>query len=853
MAKINSVQNSFQSGELSPGMYGRSDEPEFQQGAKTISNFIVRPNGGLTRRPGTQFMGATKADLVTRLIPFPVKDRRFVIEVTPGRIRVWEEIDGTLALYPTNQTYRFPPVSSVIWGTATGQFWELFMDRADFPIASGMGPYAIANTGGGLPANLVAQSPDLYLHVHASADSSVGWTNGTFDEPKAPMLISFYASASEALENDGITVDHIDLGSSNGTGSHRLITQNAGFETVSRVNSTNKVRWARSDDELWLTEIVEGDHRTNDVYKIRYFEKRSGFEYNILDDDVGEGRIEIEWINASVDGPFHTFATTTPFDSPSENLEWTEDVGGDLTVNLRLFTMGHTTVGHGATAGTSLHSPEFDERPIGIVYGRERVGGSTDAAGVDTNWGVGTTLIIPASTQDGWMLRPFTRGATRIDTDFYAFGPTFTNNDGIQAIEIFQDRVCLAGGILPGTVSFGSLEQPMLFIPANIDGSTIDGSTSFQIAMQGDRDQRIHTMVSTPNKLFVITRQGVFAIAPSSGIFAFDSFDVAAVNRIPGSDVNGVTFGDFIAYVTADKRQIMAVDVNEEGVKFNTFSLTRFSDHILEAGVNTLAHQRSPGSVIWAVLDDGEMASTTFDREAGIIAAAQQIVAGDTVEVQDAISMPFHDGTEVVYLIVQRDINSVTKRYIEMVPAIPKYSTAIEDHILLDSAGIYDGAAVTNVPATTFDHLNGETGIDVYADGVYIGTRTISGGQFTVVLDDAASKIYAGYRYNSDLELLRPVESFPSFGSTEGSLKRNIATVTQFANAFGGKVGPDANDLQPIEYESTTPALFTGERETPIDDDHKRDAVLLIRADEPYPMDITAVVRRVDYESRGGE
>lgn len=847
MAKLNVAQTAFSAGELSPGMYGRSDLREHSEGAKTISNFIVRPQGGLTRRPGSIFAGATLADDQTRLIPFPVGERRFVVEMGDLFLRFWEEIDGTLALVPTSQDYVFPPVTNPVWDTAGLLSWNFLMDRKDIPLATGMGPYAISTTGS-LPAGsgLAAQSPNLYLSVTTIAGTSTSRNEYNYDANISPVEVRFWDSYADAT---GVTGGSgaVNLNTGNGTGTHTLTTQNPGFLTTTHTSAGDKIRWARSDAELWITSTETASPFSVNVYKIRYFEKLQSNAY-FGQSDVGEGHIEVEWINGAGDGPFHTISNTSEF---SEDLEWNEVAANPLTTIFEVFTLTQPNVGHGATweTGVTVEEALTIVPGKGLVYGRERVLGSSDSLGEVTNWGVGALDINIA--EEGEMVRPFTRAATRIDTDLYAFGPMFTETEPWRAVELFQGRICLAGGVRAGTVSFGSLERRFLFIPADIDGE-ITGATSFQLSIPNDQDLRVNSMVATQNKLFVITRQGVYSFAPVSGLFNAASFNSLAVNRIPGKDAQGISFGDFAGYITADGRHIMAVDVNNEGVKFNTFDLTRFSDHILEPGAHTLAHQRIPGSLIWSVLDDGAMASITFSREEGIIAAASQSVAGDTVEVEDAISMPFHDGTEVVYLSVKRDINSVTKRYIERINAIPEYSTAIEDYVLLDSAGIYDSSAVTNVPATTFDHLNGET-VDVYADGVHVGTKVISGGQFTVALTTAASKIYAGYKYNSDVEMFRPTESFPAFGTTEGSLKRNIAVVTQFSNTYGGQAGSSADDLEPIQYESDTPSLITDELETPIEDESKRDATLLIRANQPYPMDITSVIRRIDFEARGGE
>ena len=55
---INYTQ-SFQSGELSRKMDGRSDLDQYRTGCRDLDNFYVLPQGGVERRTGTQFIGLT--------------------------------------------------------------------------------------------------------------------------------------------------------------------------------------------------------------------------------------------------------------------------------------------------------------------------------------------------------------------------------------------------------------------------------------------------------------------------------------------------------------------------------------------------------------------------------------------------------------------------------------------------------------------------------------------------------------------------------------------------------------------------------------------------------------------------
>jgi len=56
MPKANVITTNFTTGEVSPLMKGRVDTTRYANGADTISNFTVKAQGGLWRRPGTQFI-----------------------------------------------------------------------------------------------------------------------------------------------------------------------------------------------------------------------------------------------------------------------------------------------------------------------------------------------------------------------------------------------------------------------------------------------------------------------------------------------------------------------------------------------------------------------------------------------------------------------------------------------------------------------------------------------------------------------------------------------------------------------------------------------------------------------------
>lgn len=67
--KIFDMKTSFAAGELSPLLHARVDLAQYANGAAYLNNFIILPQGGLSKRPGTVPLGE-KAYADVRLVPF---------------------------------------------------------------------------------------------------------------------------------------------------------------------------------------------------------------------------------------------------------------------------------------------------------------------------------------------------------------------------------------------------------------------------------------------------------------------------------------------------------------------------------------------------------------------------------------------------------------------------------------------------------------------------------------------------------------------------------------------------------------------------------------------------------------
>jgi hypothetical protein len=64
------ISRSFAGGELATALFARADQTKYQTGLRTCRNFIVQRFGGVTNRPGTQWICETKSSGQVRLLKF---------------------------------------------------------------------------------------------------------------------------------------------------------------------------------------------------------------------------------------------------------------------------------------------------------------------------------------------------------------------------------------------------------------------------------------------------------------------------------------------------------------------------------------------------------------------------------------------------------------------------------------------------------------------------------------------------------------------------------------------------------------------------------------------------------------
>ena len=90
MARSAPAFSSFTAGEISPRLEGRTNIEKYREGLSDLTNMVVMPHGGVTRRPGTEYLGEiSDSSVKSRLIPFQFKTSdTYILEFGNQTMRV---------------------------------------------------------------------------------------------------------------------------------------------------------------------------------------------------------------------------------------------------------------------------------------------------------------------------------------------------------------------------------------------------------------------------------------------------------------------------------------------------------------------------------------------------------------------------------------------------------------------------------------------------------------------------------------------------------------------------------------------------------------------------------------------
>lgn len=363
-----------------------------------------------------------------------------------------------------------------------------------------------------------------------------------------------------------------------------------------------------------------------------------------------------------------------------------------------------------------------------------------------------------------------------------------------QTVSFFEQRLFFGGSALFPQHIWGSAAGDYLNLTV---GNRDSDGVILQIA--GNDYNAITHLVSARN-LMPLTTSTEFSLAgPSNFAISGISSNVIKDHTRNGSNrVKPLRIGREIIFLQRDGKKVRAISYSVTEDANIAPDVLLYAEHLTKTHTFTdMAFAANPDFVAWVVRADGVLCSMILSREFETISWSRHTTDGAF----EAVATLPTDNADDVYLVVQRTINGVTRRFIEY------FDYTEVDTAYSDSSAIYDGVPTTTL--TGLSHLEGKT-VTAIADGQVHPDMVVTGG--SVALQFPASYVTVGLPFTSTVELLDP-EFGDATASTAGRAKSIIDIIARLQDTVNLNINGVAIPFRNVGEDLNTPVLpFTGDK-----------------------------------------
>lgn len=886
------LQASFVRGEISPKLRGRVDIEQYGQALADATNWLVTPQGGVDRRPGTKFVAPLRDESQTgRLVEFEFNEEQaYCLIVNAATIRfatlgamvgiAGQTITAISQANPGVLTYSgadnfatgdrclltgivgmtelnnsVARVGTVNTGANTLQLLTASGANQD---TTGFGAYV----SGGTITKLVEVTASSYiegilfdLQFAQAADtlyiaddgtppaklarsSDTSWSLSTIAFMDGPWLPEETGGTTLTPASTGSVVD-VDM-TSNSTSGYTAADDDSSanaFKVFDRDLSSslalpNTSGWVSIDFSSTTVRVADAYWLTAPTASPELMPTHwtvEGYTGSVW--EVIDGRAgETAW----APGERRYFEMTNVTAYQGYRLQWYAVDGGSTTeiAEWTIHENGDAQVPFNLTASatTGING--------GTGFVASDVGRTIRLMGSDGIWrwariaarSSSTVVTIRLFFHALLNIRPITRWQLS----------AFSETDGYpRAVAFYQDRLTWGGTLSQPRTAFASesanyeshrLSDP----PVESDGITAE--------MTGNQLSAV-TWLDEMGEMIAGTGGALRLIGPAAQAEPFSSFNIRSgkLSSIGAAALQPIVTDTGLLYVDRFRRRLLALRPSEGG-GYAPDDISWWSDHLLKAGVVDIAFQEDRFNVAWLVMEDGSLVACTYLPEYGVVGFTPMVIGGTDVAVESVAAIPSPGGA-AVYLIVKRTVNGATRRYLEVMASRFETGDDLEDAVFLDAAATVTGSGLTTL--TGLSWLIGQT-VGVFADGMDIGDATVSAaGSITLPGGASADTVTVGLRYTSRLETLRAPTAGNRDGSSYGRQMVLHTAALDLLNAKGLRVG-SLSGTRPFPHpdrDAAAGSLNTGVfPDLPVDDSHRNNGVVVVTTDRAYPATIRALI-----------
>lgn len=683
------AQVSFTRGEASPIAAARTDQAFYQNALGICLNFFVRAEGGVSNRPGLQYIGqCVSAPLGSYLVPFVYNNTQsYLVEVSssplapnPGTMNVYN--NGNL-IESLGAPYNPGDLVNIRWAqsadvlnlaVATTPPYQLTRQTlTNFTLASPQllnGPFQDINIDG--TTTVYASGTQGVVTLTASAPIfKIGHVGSLFTIQEQFLASIQPWEANKLLVSDSSGVSPVGLytrsdgkiyqcvnalvsGANTATGVfqpvHTSGTQEDGNGlTIPNLAAVVGVSWqfvSTNAGVCLITGYIDAYHVTGVV------QSDKGVYSNFPPTVVGGAQSVKGPFTFSGNGTTKTFTGLTAITTGDPNQFYVLVGGVFADPTTYSVSLANTSITFNTAPPTGTSNIVINQVTGTLI--NDRVGGSTFMPGLclSTYWAFGSF-----STVQGW---PAT-------------------------VVYFNDRLVFGGTQLQPQTAFTSIVSN--YIDFGVSNPTVD-SDGIVFTMNARRENPIVDLIPL-NDLLVGTASTIWRVTHSASVGAITPSDISLLpqNFYGEQAVPSVQTGDTVIYAQWGGRKIRDLVYQFQYDKYVGTELTVFARQIFPYGtaVTRMAYAPEPYGLLFCVRSDGVLCVCAYLPEQQVTAWSRYTTAGFF---EDVCVLP-ENGSFSVYVIVRRVINGQTVRYIERFK--PREYVTTQDAFFVDSGLTYDG------------------------------------------------------------------------------------------------------------------------------------------------------------------
>lgn len=832
MAKVSPAVRSFNSGEFSPLVEGRTDIDRYDASLRKMINFVAAPQGALIRRSGTTFMGEgydkTKK---SALFPFIFSDEQaLMIEGGDNRMRFW--FDTGIQAYTDVHCDEITQLSPLKFKTN-----DLAADVGDQIAFSGWpSTYGVNGVVVKITGKVTAGGTDEYTVSGFTWPGVVGANGGTRRVARVYHISSPYDHTDVDRVRMAQSVDVVYLFcdgyrtrklSRFGAYDWRLtelVYENGPFmsqtekmgkldpdisgnplDTVGCVFTGASSSTTRTADKVitpnaydfwesetkqrgtWQVQFPVG--RKIDGYVIYVAHANGNASYGAVDYAPGDWDFEgslngINWTKLDRQRGYVLYEG-----GRSAFIEFENDIAYTY---YRISIIKCTRNGDiNPRIGKLIFA---DKKNVDITF---TLSGDYE----NLNKGAGfletdVDRLMRIKGQDGFWrvfrIKTWTNAthvvATLQDEPFPEAGKCFTWQIGYWSDgtgwptcgAFFEDRLIVDGGA----------EQPDLFAMSRVGmyndfgqrnplNEVLDDS-AVVAKLNSRKLSSIRWLAGDERGILLGTGTAEWVISPYDAREAISARNVKARTSTQRGSAkqDAVQVDRQVLYVQTSKRTVREHAYVYEVDGYKSPSMSLFASHIGVSKFEQAAYCNEPHSIVWYRRADGSVVGLTYQRDENVVGWHRHDFGGFIESIATIPSTA--DNADQLWLVIRRNIDGENVRYIERLERFWDFDSTIETAHFVDSGLRYEGVATRTIAG--LQHLEGET-VCGLKDGIPFDGMVVTDGRITFA--DKHENVVVGLQYVSLAEISR-LEAGAADGTSIGKLKRlNNVSLMLWQSAYG--------------------------------------------------------------------